>query len=335
VRPKLSTDRRETVRLPKFDYKQPESIQEACAILLDRPDAKVLAGGTDLLVNLKHRVETPSMIVSLKGLSDLRYVRKANGTLKIGALTPLKRVYSDPFVAEKLPALATAASSVGSYHHQTMGTIGGSLCQQTRCKYFNQSKWWRSARPLCFKAGGEICHVVKKQEVCYSTYCGDVAPALLVMNAEVVWSGREGSRQVPLESIYSGQGKTPLKLEPGEIMTEVIIPEQAAHGFSVYKKFANRQSIDFPIVGAAFWRSGPTGESRIALTAVDRRPVRARQLEDFMRDKELGEDVIGAVDELATKEARLMMSSIDSLAHKRKLIGLLVKQAIREATGGR
>ncbi|MBI4963165.1 MAG: FAD binding domain-containing protein [Desulfomonile tiedjei] len=323
------------MRLPKFDHNQPKSIQEACAILLDRPDAKVLAGGTDLLVNMKHGVEKPSIVVSLRGLPDLNYVRKDNGALRIGALTPLKRVYNDPYVAQKLPALAIAASSVGSYHHQIMGTIGGNLCQQTRCKYFNQSKWWRSARPICFKAGGDQCHVAKKEHVCYSTYCGDVAPALLVMNAEAVLTRKGGSRQVPLEDIFSGAGKTPIKLEQGEILTEIVVPEQAADGFATYKKSANRGSIDFPIVGAALWTSSSTGESRIALTAVDRKPVRARQLEDFLRGKRLDEETLKAVDSLVAKEVQLMMSSIDSLSYKRKLMGVLVKGALSEATGGR
>ena len=323
------------MRLPKFDYHQPKSIQEACAILLDRPDAKVLAGGTDLLVNMKHRVENPSTIVSLKGLSDLSYVRQKDGSLKIGALTPLKQVYTSPLVAGKLPALAIAASSVGSYHHQVMGTIGGNVCQQSRCKFFNQSKWWRSARPLCYKAGGELCHVAKKEQVCYSTYCGDVAPALLVLDAEVVLTGKQGTKQVPLESIYSGNGKTPVEIGPGTILTEIVIPEHASAGFSTYKKSANRQSIDFPVVGAAFWRSSSTGESKIALTAVDRKPVRARQLEEFIKDKQLGAEVMDSVDSLVAKEARLMMSSIDSLSYKRKLMGQLVRSAMTEATGGR
>ena len=119
-----SSERRETVRLPKFDYRRPESIQEASTILLDDPSARVLSGGTDLLVNMKYKVETPSTIVSLKSLSELNYVRLADGALRIGALTPLKIVYNDAFVAQKLPALAIAAASVGSYHHQVMGTIG-------------------------------------------------------------------------------------------------------------------------------------------------------------------------------------------------------------------
>jgi 4-hydroxybenzoyl-CoA reductase subunit beta len=328
-------DRRETVRLPKFDYKQPKNIQEACAILGDEPSAKLLAGGTDLLVNMKHKVETPATIVSLKGLSDLSYVRQTKGSLRIGALTPLKNVYTDPYVAQQLKGLAIAASSVGSYHHQVMGTIGGNVCQQTRCKYFNQSKWWRSSRPTCFKAGGDMCHVAKKEHVCYSTYCGDVAPALLVLNAEVALTGKGGARQVPLESIFSGEGKTPLKLEPGEIVIEIVIPEQSADGFSTYKKSANRGSIDFPVVGCALWTSSKTGESRMAFTAVDRKPVRALQLEDFLKGKQLNEETIQAVDGLVAKDARLMMSSIDSLAYKRKLMGLLAKDALSESTGGK
>ena len=322
------------MRLPKFDYLSPESVEEASQILLDQPTAKVMAGGTDLVVNMKHRVETPATVVSLKNVRDLDYVRKENGDVKIGALTPLKKVYNDPLVAESLSALAIAASSVGSYHHQTMGTIGGNLCQQTRCKFFNQSKWWRSARELCYKAGGNLCHVAKKEQVCYSTYCGDVAPALLVLDAQVVLTGKEKSRQVPLESIYSGEGKTPLQLESGEILTEIVIADQGKDFFSHYKKFANRGSIDFPIVGAAFWTSKEAGESRVALTAVDRKPVRARQLEDFMNGKELGEEVIETVDSLVAKETRLMKSSIDSIAFKRKLMGLLVRESIKLAMGG-
>jgi 4-hydroxybenzoyl-CoA reductase subunit beta len=323
------------VRLPKFDYRKPANIQEACDILLDQPYAKVLAGGTDLLVNMKHRVETPSTIVSLKAIPDQDYVRRENGVLRIGALTPLKRLYSDSFVAQKLPALAKAASSVGSYHHQTMGTIGGNLCQQTRCKYFNQSKWWRSSRPLCYKAGGDLCHVAHKEHVCYSTYCGDVAPALLVLNAEVVLTRKGASRQVPLESIYSGEGKTPSTIERGEILTEIVVPVEVADGFSIYKKIANRGSIDFPIVGAAIWKSKLDGEARVAFTAVDRKPVRARQLEEFLEGKQLSEETLEAVDSLVTKETRLMMSSIDSISYKRKLMGQLVKSALSEATGGR
>ena len=174
------------MRLPKFNYLEPESIEEASSLLLDDPRAKVLAGGTDLLVNMKHRVEVPAALINMKKIKGLDYIRKDSETLRIGALTRLKTIYQDRWISEKLPVLAQAASSVGSYHHQVMGTIGGNLCQQNRCKFFNQSQWWRSANAPCLKVGGAVCHVVQKQEACYSSYCGDLAPALLVLEARVL-----------------------------------------------------------------------------------------------------------------------------------------------------
>ena len=113
---------------------------------------------------------------------------------------------------------------MGSYHHQVMGTIGGNLCQQNRCKFFNQSQWWRSANAPCLKVGGAVCHVVQKQEACYSSYCGDLAPALLVLEAKVLLKRNKVSREIPLASLFSGDGRVPLSLERGEILTEVIIP---------------------------------------------------------------------------------------------------------------
>ncbi len=123
-------------------------------------------------------------------------------------------------------------------------------------------------------------------------------------------------------------------MQPGEILSEIVISERAFDGFSTYKKAANRGSIDFPIVGAALWASRSTRETRVALTAVHRKPVRARQLEDFLSGKQLDEETIQGVDGLVTKETQLMMSSIDSLSYKRKLMGLLVKGTLTEAAGG-
>jgi len=231
---------------------EPKSIKEVSTILLDEPGAKILAGGTDILPNMKHKVELPSVVVNIKKIPELNFIQQDNGTIRIGALTPLKKVYESPIIAENLSALASAASSVGTNHHQCMGTIGGNICHQNRCKYFNQAQCWRSARPTCFKAGGEICHVVNKKEICYSSYCGDVAPALLVLDARIIVQSKDNSREIPLDMLFSGNGKVPLNLEEGEILTEIIIPGKAKDGFSTYLKSANRESIDFPIVGTAF-----------------------------------------------------------------------------------
>jgi 4-hydroxybenzoyl-CoA reductase subunit beta len=301
-------------------------------MLQSNPAAKILAGGTDLLVNMKHRVEVPPVVVNIKMISDLDYIHHDNGTVRIGALTPLKRIYQTPLIAEKLPALARAASFVGSFHHQTMGTLAGNLCQQNRCKYYNQSRWWRSARPTCFKAGGDICHVVNKKEICYSSYCGDLAPALLVLKARAVLQGAEGSREILLGELFSGDGKTPLDLHKDEILTEIIIPAEALQGISSYTKYANRESIDFPIVGVAFWGSTEKKVYRVAFTAVDKGPARGRRIEAFLVGKDLRPAILAEASKLASKEAAPVKNSIFSPGHKRKMMGILFQSAVNEAT---
>ena len=319
------------MRLPKFEYFEPKDLKEALSILQNEPAAKILAGGTDLLVNMKHRVECPPVLVNIKRIADLDYMRRDNGDIRIGALTPLKRLHTESLIVENFPGLAQAASAVGSYHHQVMGTLAGNICQQNRCMYFNQSKWWRSSRPTCYKAGGEICHVVNKKEICYSAYCGDMAPALMVINAKIALEGPDGSKEMPIEDFFSGDGKAPLVKEPGEILTEIIIPKASADGISSYIKFANRDSIDFPIVGTALWASEKEKQYRVAFTAVDRKPVRGKQVEDFLNGKELSAENVKAASDLAAKEARPVKTSVYSPSHKRRMMGLLLQNAVNEA----
>lgn len=318
------------MRLPKFNYLEPESIEEASSLLLDDPRAKVLAGGTDLLVNMKHRVEVPAVLINMKKIKGLDYIRKDSETLRIGSLTRLKTIYQDRWIAERLPALAQAASSVGSYHHQVMGTMGGNLCQQNRCKFFNQSQWWRSANAPCLKVGGAVCHVVQKQEVCYSSYCGDLAPALLVLEARVLLKRNKVSREIPLASLFSGDGRVPLTLERGEIVTEVIVPLASAGDFSSYLKFANRESIDFPIVGLAFQTSPEKKEYRLAFTAVDRRPVRGQKVESFLSGQTLTPEVVEEAAQLASKEAAPVKNSLYVPSYKRTLMGRLLRSVLKK-----
>lgn len=319
------------MKLPKFDYFEPKDLKAAVAYLQKEPSAKILAGGTDLLVNMKHKVECPSTLVNLKNIGNLNYIRQDNGAVRIGALTSLKQIYASPLISVKLPGLAEAAAAVGSYHHQVMGTLGGNICQQNRCRLYNQSRQWRSSRPTCFKAGGEICHVVNQKEICYSSYCGDIAPALLALDAKIALAGPEDSREIPIENLFSGDGKNPLNLNIGEILTEIVISRQAMQEFSIYIKFANRESIDFPIVGAAFWASRENKEYRIAFTAVDRKPIRSRQVEAFLKGKDLNAETIDAASALAVKEAKPVRTSVYAPTYKRRLMGLLFKEAVNRS----
>ena len=321
------------MRLPKFEYFEPKEINEAVSILQNEPAARILAGGTDLLVNMKHRVECPPVVVNIKRLAGLDYIRQNNGDFRIGALTPLKRLCAPGPVKENLPGLARAAAAVGSYHHQVMGTIGGNVCQQNRCKYYNQSQWWRSSRPTCYKAGGEICHVLNKKETCYSTYCGDLAPALLALNAAIRVAGKDGEREISLREFFTGDGKIPHVLKPSEILTEILIPGEAAAGDLIYVKYANRESIDFPVVGVAFWASSEGREYRVAYTAVDRQPVRGLDIEACLQGRDLSDENLDEACDLAAKAARPVNTSIYSASHKRQMMGVLLRSAAEKARG--
>ncbi|MDW7711046.1 MAG: FAD binding domain-containing protein [Deferrisomatales bacterium] len=315
------------MRLPPFSYLRPSDPGEAVRLLGASPGAKALAGGTDLLVNLKHRVEAPPALVPLKHLAELRGVREEAGATVIGGATTLKEIQRDESLARKFPALVQAAAAVGSYRHQTMGTLAGNLCQNTRCRFFNQSWEWRQARSLCFKAGGEDCHVVGRKGVCFSTYSGDVAPALLALGADVTVRGPAGARRMPLAELYSGEGRRPLSLGPAEIVTEVAIPAAAANGCSHYEKFSLRGAIDFPVVGVAAWRGDAA--ARVAFTAVDRAPVRAPGLEAALEGAAWTEASIGEAAALAPKAAKVVPTTMHPVGFKRELMATLAARALR------
>jgi CO/xanthine dehydrogenase FAD-binding subunit len=172
---------------------------------------------------------------------------------------------------------------------------------------------------------------VNKKEICYSSYSGDVAPALLVLNARIAITGPKGAREVLLEDFYSGDGKVPLKLSAAEIVTEIIIPREAMDGIGSYTKFANRESIDFPIVGTAYWASRENKQYRVAFTAVDRRPVRGHQVEAALNGHDISGEILDTACDLAAKEAKPVKTSVYSPSYKRKMMGLLLKTAVSRA----
>jgi len=320
--------------LPNFAYREPDTIQAASAMLAADPDARILSGGTDLLVNMKHGIITPSAVVNLKRIPGLDAIRFSKGRLTIGALATLKSLYTNPELEAKLPALTAAAASVGSYHHQVMGTVGGNLCQENRCFFLNQSRWWRNARPACLKTGGSLCHVVKNSVSCFACYHGDLAPVLIVLAAEARLVDSSGSRSCLVEKLFSGQGDSPLALRPGEIVADIIIPKESMAGRCGYYKLAGRGSIDFPILGAAFWASGEDRTYRICFTAVDCKPVRAEEAEAFLAGRDLDEGLIGEAAALAAKATRPVNNSGHSPAYKRMMAQRVLARVMRQVMGG-
>ncbi|MDY6861475.1 MAG: FAD binding domain-containing protein [Thermodesulfobacteriota bacterium] len=180
------------MRLPKFEYIAPKEIDEVLTILSEeREDAKIIAGGTDILINMKQKIITPKYLVDLKEIRDLKYIKNGNEELRIGALTTLNEIEESKIIREKFPMLAKAASDVGVPQHRYAGTIGGNICLNTRCWYYNQPHFWRKSRPVCYKLGGEEDNCQgfgvwdgfpsPKGNVCYAVYSGDTAPSLIAL----------------------------------------------------------------------------------------------------------------------------------------------------------
>jgi 4-hydroxybenzoyl-CoA reductase beta subunit len=328
------------MRLPKFEYLAPRTLREAAnALASDTKGSVLLAGGTDLLVNMKHRVIQPKQVINLKAIPKLTYISNGKDGLKIGALTTLHALASSPVVQEKYPVLSQAANEVGGYAHQMMGTIGGNLCQGNRCRFYNQSAFWRSVRPLCYKAGGEICHVVparpaggRKPRECHSAYCGDMAPVLIALDSQIKVSGPSGERTFPLKKLYTRNGKKPLSLKRGEILKEVLVPLPS--GKTLYLKWRLRGSLEFPIVSLALHTEingdGAINSSKIVFSGVGSGPMEATEAEKMLKDSYLNEGMIEKVSNQAVKEISPMRTSTHSPAYKRKMAGILLRQAFEQ-----
>ncbi len=321
------------MRLPKFDYVEPKSLKEAAkAFTLQPRGSDFLAGGTDLLVRMKYRVKAPTRIINLKTIPRLAHLTDGKNGVRIGALVTLDDLASSPKIQERYPSLAHACREVGAYGHQVMGTIGGNLCQENRCRFFNQSVFWRSVRPLCFKAGGEICHVVRKPRECHSTYCGDLAPVLIALNAKIDLVGPSGERTLSLRKLYTRNGAKPLSLKKGEILREVFVPSSS--GEAIYLKWRLRDSLEYPIVSVAV--SLDRNETReikkatIVFSGVGPDPVETVEAEKTLKGSLLDDSAIDRAVAQAVKEVSPMRTSIHSPAYKRKMAGILLRQALEK-----
>jgi len=321
------------MHLPKFEYLEPRSIKQASKALATDPAGSVLlAGGTDLLVSMKHRLIQPKRVINLKAIPKLAHISDGRDGLRIGTLTTLHDLASSSVVKEKYPVLAQAAKEVGAYALQVMGTLGGNLCQGNRCRFYNQSVFWRSARARCYKAGGEICHVIRKTRECHSTYCGDMAPVLIALNCQVKLVGPDGERSFPLKGLYTHDGKKPLSLRKGEILKEVLVPPPS--GKTLYLKWRLRDSLEFPIVSLALYiekdGDGAIKKGRIIFSAVGSGPFETTEAEKILKRAAPTEQMIEKISNQAVKEISPMRTSIHSPAYKRKMAGVLLRQALEQ-----
>jgi 4-hydroxybenzoyl-CoA reductase subunit beta len=264
------------MRLPRFSYRAPKSVKEACLILeSEGADARVMAGGTDLLPNMKRRQQTPKVVVGLRRVEELREVR-ASATTTLGANVTLSQLVRNPaFSKGGLAALGKAAFAVATPHLRSMGTLGGNLCLDTRCNYYDQSYEWRKAIDFCMKKDGKICWVAPSSPRCWAVSSSDTAPALVALGASATLVSSKETRMVPLELFFHDDGINYLNKRAGEILTAVHLPV-LTDWTSTYLKCRRRGSFDFPIlsVAAAVKKNGDRiGELRLVLGSVGSRPL--------------------------------------------------------------
>ena len=325
------------MRLPKFEILEPGTVQEACSILKEHGDgAMALAGGTDVLIALKYRRKAPRFLVNLQAIPGLDYISYSQDGLRLGPLVRLRDIYKSPIVQQHYPILAQAASQAGSPPHQTMGTLGGNLCLDTRCMYYNQTAFWRSGIETCLKDGGEVCHVVKKSDKCWATYCADLAPSFIALGARAKLAGPQGKRAIPLEDLYTGDGLRPNILEAGQLLAEVLVPPPGPRSGGAYLKLRRRGAIDFPLLGVAValrlgGKDGVIEDARVAMTAVDPSPVVVAEAAG-LKGKALTEEALAPVLEAAYKRARPQNDMVGPSPHYRKtMVRVLVRRGIQAA----
>src|SRR5574341_2683133 len=297
------------LRLPPFTYLAPRTVAEAVDMLgRYGNDGMPVAGGTDLYPNMKRRQFEPKLLVGLRGLKELQGIRGSGlEGMIIGAGATLTEVSSHPAVLQAYPALARAAGWVSTPQLRTMGTIGGNLCVDTRCNYYNQTYHWRRSIGFCMKKDGDICLVAPGSSRCWAVSSSDTAPVMIALGAQVRLRGPEGERVIPAQALYRDDGMVYLTKGPNEILTEILLPP--ADGLrTAYLKLRRRGSFDFPILGVAvalkLAADGTCTDAKIVLGAVESYPVEARQAASLLIGQKLTTAVIEAAAQAAARPAK-------------------------------
>jgi 4-hydroxybenzoyl-CoA reductase subunit beta len=328
---------RDEMELPEFELTQPHSLQQACSILGEHNrKAVLLAGGTALMVALRYRLSKPAVVIDLKGLTALDYVdRNGSGGLAIGSMVTLETLEKSPLVLNEYPFLAQAVQLVGtpSIHHGA--TIGGNLCLDTRCIYYNQSEFWRSGQKACFKRGGDVCHAVEKGRHCQAVYQGDLGPVLLALGAEVKIVSMNGETMIPLAEFFTGRGERPNVLKPDEILVEVRIPPSGGGTAGAYEKLRVREGMDFPMAGVAVAvktnRDGTIEQAKIVLGAVGPSPIEVVKAAGLLEGRKPTDDLLQSVSREAVDRAQPVGNLAMNASYRRKMVGVLVRRALRRA----
>ncbi len=316
--------------LPDFRLHRPVSLAEAITAIEKEPQARFVAGGTDLIVNMRRGlVETPALI-DLNNVEEMQNIAGGRDSLTIGGAVTLDTLARHDTVVSDFPAIARAAAEAAGSTHRNVATVGGNLCLDTRCIFYNQSGWWRESNDFCLKYRGETCHVAPKSKRCFAVFSGDLAPALLVHSATVSVAGPGGLREIPLADLYKGDGADYLTLESGEIVTSVTVPKDEIR--CDYRKARVRGSIDFPLAGVAVGlrvADGKIAELHAALTACDSKPIPIGKLDDF-HGRAPDEAAAQEFGEIVQQQARPMRTTMTTAWYRRRVVSRLARRLLLE-----
>ncbi len=330
--------------LPQLELLRPKTLAAAIEARAAHPQSRLLGGGTDLVVNIRRGIVAPPVLIDVSGVSELCTISADAKTLAVGAAVTLSELACHPGVLQHYPVVAQAAAHIAGPTHRNMGTVGGNLALDTRCIFYNQSEWWRAANRHCLKTSGEICHVAPKSRgICFATFSGDLAPALLTLDAEIDVAGPAGRRTMPLAALYigyarqdspvtesNGDGKYYLSLRPGEIITAVRA--NAVPGLrSAYDKIRIRRSIEYPVAGVAvaLRRDGDTlADLRVAFTGTNPRPVRLAGTATLCGGP-LDGRVVKGLDALVRDQIMAMKTTFTPGHYRRRVAGVLARRLLQ------
>ena len=330
--------------LPQFDLVRPRSLDEVIAARIAHGESRLLGGGTDLVVNIRRGIVAPPVLIDVNGVPELRSIKADADALEIGAAVTLAELAGHADVVRHYPAVAQAAGHIAGPTHRNMGTVGGNLCLDTRCIYYNQSEWWRAANQHCLKTTGTVCHVAPKSRgVCFATFSGDLAPALLALDAEIDIAGPAGRRTMPLADLYigyarqdepvtetHGDGKYFLALRSGEFVAAVRAKNTPGLR-SAYDKIRIRRSIEYPVTGVAvaLRRDGDTlADLRVAFTGTNPRPVRLAGTAALCGGP-LDTRAFAGLDALVRDQIMAMKTTFTPGHYRRRVAGVLARRLVQ------
>ena len=319
---------------PGFVVERPRAVAEVVALLAEHgADARLVAGGTDLVPNLKHGLYAPKVLVDLKGVDGLRGVEDDGEALWLGALLGIHDLATDDRLESVLPSLAEACAHIAGPQLRRMGTLGGNVCLDTRCVYINQTRFWRSALGFCIKKDGDVCHVTGTGKKCVAAASNDSAPVLMSLNAQVELVSPRGARLVSLEDFYVNDGTKNNALAPDEVLTRVRVPKPTPTRRMAYQKLRVRDSIDYPMLNLALAydlsADGVLSAPELVVSAIAARPRRIKPLPEGPLDAALIEQFA----ERAFAAVRPLTNINGDVEWRREMVPVLVRRAFSSARG--